>query len=517
MRRRFEQQLSLGVVPISEVKIDTRSRHELPPVLRALQHVFVTPSLNESLFTLLEEELLSGKKKTGRYGMSLWEIVVLGVVKLNLRLDYDNLYDLSNNHRSLRGILGVSSSDFSIGKTYKYSTLRDNIDLLSEELLKQINELVVKGCHEIIKKKEGAEVINLSVKSDSYVIESKIHFPTDMNLLWDSLRKSLDMINHLKKSGLALKGWKHIKKWYSNLRICYRKVSEIHRKKGANYKERLQSSATQYLESTKNFIAKVEKTLEEGVNLIKEGDLSNKQYKWLEQLVRYHGMVLKHYDLLNRRVIKGEKIPHKEKVFSIFESHVEWNNKGKLHKKVELGHNTLIATDQYNLILDHQVLENKVDKQMTIEIGQSIAQKYDEAFYHLASISFDRNFYSGLAKKTLSKIYDTVILPKPGKKTQAQREEEAQEEFVQKRKAHSAVEANINQLEHHGLDKCPNKGMKRFKAYAALGVLAYNLHQMGKILLQMDREKEKLKKAQQSQQAKTSTKQKQKSSRKQAA
>ena len=273
--------------------------------------------------------------------MSLWEIVVLGVVKLNLKLDYDNLYDLSNNHRTLRGILGVSSSDFSIGKEYKLSTLRDNVDLLSEELLKQVNELIVKGCHELIKKKEGVEVINLSVKSDSYVIESTIHFPTDMNLLWDSLRKSLAMIGHLKKSGLDLKGWRQINKWYSNLRKLYRKVSEIHRKKGANYKERLEKSATQYLKSTKRFMEKVGQTLILGAELIETGDLNKKQYKWLEELTYYHSMVVKHHNLLTRRVLEGEKIPHKEKIFSIFEPHVEWNSKGKLHNKVELGHNTL--------------------------------------------------------------------------------------------------------------------------------------------------------------------------------
>jgi hypothetical protein len=32
MRQRFEQQLELGILPISEVKINTKSRDELPPV-----------------------------------------------------------------------------------------------------------------------------------------------------------------------------------------------------------------------------------------------------------------------------------------------------------------------------------------------------------------------------------------------------------------------------------------------------------------------------------------------------
>ena len=42
MRQRFEQQLSLGVTPISEVEIRTKCRDEMPPLLVALQTIFVT-------------------------------------------------------------------------------------------------------------------------------------------------------------------------------------------------------------------------------------------------------------------------------------------------------------------------------------------------------------------------------------------------------------------------------------------------------------------------------------------
>ncbi|MEN0049448.1 MAG: ISNCY family transposase, partial [Bacteroidota bacterium] len=82
MRLRFEQQLKLGIVPISEVKLNIKSRHGLVPVLRALQYAFKTQELNEQIFELLEQEVKSGLQETGRYGMSLWEILVLGVVRL---------------------------------------------------------------------------------------------------------------------------------------------------------------------------------------------------------------------------------------------------------------------------------------------------------------------------------------------------------------------------------------------------------------------------------------------------
>jgi hypothetical protein len=55
MRKRFEQQGRLVVISISEVKLPLKSRDELPPILRALQHIYVTPELNEEVFRILEE------------------------------------------------------------------------------------------------------------------------------------------------------------------------------------------------------------------------------------------------------------------------------------------------------------------------------------------------------------------------------------------------------------------------------------------------------------------------------
>ncbi len=52
MRKRFEQQRKLGIIPISKVKLPVKSRDELPPILRALQHIYVTPELNEEVFRI---------------------------------------------------------------------------------------------------------------------------------------------------------------------------------------------------------------------------------------------------------------------------------------------------------------------------------------------------------------------------------------------------------------------------------------------------------------------------------
>lgn len=50
-----------------------------------------------------------------------------------------------------------------------------------------------------------------ALKTDSYVIESNVHFPTDYNLLWDCMRKSIDMVEKVLKCYPELKGWRKIK------------------------------------------------------------------------------------------------------------------------------------------------------------------------------------------------------------------------------------------------------------------------------------------------------------------
>ena len=58
------------------------------------------------------------------------------------------------------------------------------------------------------------------------------------------------------------------------------------------------------------------------------------------------------------------------------------------------------------------------------------------------------------------------------------------------RHAHSAIESNINMLEHHGLNRCFDKGLRGFKRCVRLSIVAYNLHQLGNALLEKDREQE---------------------------
>lgn len=157
MRKRFEQQQQLGLLAIADVEIPLKSRHELPAILAGLQHVFCDPELNAEAFGLIESCLYGedqGRQGQGRPGLDLWEILVLGIVRLGTDSDWDALQHMANYDQLLRGILGVHGTRFgSKTKEYKRQTLVDTVSLLDEETLAGINSLVVGKAHQILKKK----------------------------------------------------------------------------------------------------------------------------------------------------------------------------------------------------------------------------------------------------------------------------------------------------------------------------------------------------------------------------
>jgi hypothetical protein len=62
MRKRFEPQEEIGLMPIADIVINENCRDAFPKLLLALKEIFVNPQYNERIFTILEKKLLQNKK-----------------------------------------------------------------------------------------------------------------------------------------------------------------------------------------------------------------------------------------------------------------------------------------------------------------------------------------------------------------------------------------------------------------------------------------------------------------------
>jgi hypothetical protein len=108
--------------------------------------------------------------------MRLWDILVLGTLRLNLNCDYDRVIELANEHNTLRQMLGHGLVDEE--DKYRLQTLKDNVSLLTPSVLDDINQIVVQAGHGLL----GKDTSALGGRCDSFVVETDVHYPTDINI-----------------------------------------------------------------------------------------------------------------------------------------------------------------------------------------------------------------------------------------------------------------------------------------------------------------------------------------------
>lgn len=473
MRKRFDVQYELGATPIEDVQIPTKSRDEMPAVLRALQYVYSTPELSKKVFAILERKITKGiNNRTGRPGAMLWEILVFGVVRQAREMDFDHLHHVVNYDSLVRKILGISDFGDNL-KSYPLQTIKDNVALLDEDTLDEINTVIVKAGHQLKKNEK------LNVKIDSFVVETNVHFPTDLNLLWDAGRKCLDLIRDICEDTPIDMGWRKHRAWRKRLKSAYHKAAK--RTYGGGRKTVAgKKAALAYLQVAEKLSRKIKTSKESLESWSKDDKQKTAKYYKLHLFEHYLDT---HIRLVRQRIILDRIIPHKDKMFSLFEPHTRWIKKGKAGDKVELGLPLVIATDQYSFILAHHVMEQEQDVDIAVPLVERLVNHY-----LIDSASFDKGFWSPTNHEKLKVLVNNLVLPKKGKRNKQETEREHTEMFRKLRQSHAAVESNINCLEHHALNRCPDKGPDRFKMYCALGIVTYNLHKVGNILLEQERE-----------------------------
>ena len=319
MREVHRSQFQLGQVPVEKVWINPKSRDDIPAVLKGLQHIWCDEALRARLFVLLDEHILPEADRTvGRPGMDLWQILVLGVLKQGLGCDFDRLHDLTNHHQTIRAFLG--HGDFDDKTRYEYQTVVDNVSLLTPELLSAVGRLVVESGHKVAKKKPGEP---LRGRCDSFVVETDVHYPTDVSLLWDAVRCLLRETG-LTAEQYAVRGWRQWRHLSREVKKLFNRVRSTRR--AQRHPERVAA----YVERCRALVERAEATLDvlrgQGV-----GELGCRSISGLVAHAR------RQIDQVERRLLRGETIPHEEKVFSIFEEHTRWVSKGKAGTPVELG------------------------------------------------------------------------------------------------------------------------------------------------------------------------------------
>ena len=483
MRSVINHQMMFGQTDISAIQFHEKSRDDMPKILRGLQAIYTNIELRKQVFSILEEVLPERKKgkgkadsRTGRPGMNQWAILVMGVVRLVRNADYDHLHDMVNHHDMLRKMLG--HNDWTDKTCYKLQTIKDNVRLFTPQLLDRISREVVIEGHALVKRKEHGEVIPLRCRCDSFVVETNVHFPADIKQLSDAIRKTIKLCAHLSVE-LGSTQWRKSSETLRKIKRLLRAMQN-HKCSTSKSPEKKTVKDEKYKELVRNYLDEVDYQLQRAENTGKELGANKPLFK--SELKYYIAHANLQIGQIRRRVFNNEVIPHEEKVFSVFQPHTEWISKGKAGVPVELGLPVCIVEDQFGFILHHKVMQKTTDSAIAV----SIVEETKKRFSNLYSVSYDKGFHSKTNRTDLILLVEKVVLPKKGKLSVADKSRESEPEFKRLRRKHSAVESAINGLEVHGLDICPDDGIKGFERYVALAVLSRNIHQFGALLLNQD-------------------------------
>ena len=111
--------------------------------------------------------------------MALWRILVMGVLKQGLGCD--RVQELANQHRTVREFLGHGA--FAQDEVYQLQTIMDN------------GPSVDTGAAVGGRGSRGGEWASVAGKKPGEplrgrcdVVETNVHYPTDVGLLWDAMR-----------------------------------------------------------------------------------------------------------------------------------------------------------------------------------------------------------------------------------------------------------------------------------------------------------------------------------------
>jgi hypothetical protein len=481
--------MSIGQRDIADIQIDVSSRDDIPSILLGLQHIYTIQPLRDAVFKILEdvaptkldnEEAKVVSINKGRPGMDQWSILVLGTLRLGLNADYDRILELANQHRTLREMLGLGC--FDTDKRYCLQTLKDNLKLFTPKVMARINVEVIQAGYQLLDLDIHAMIRG---RCDSFVLKTDVHFPTDINLLYDAIRTLIHVCAKWHAQHV-LPGWRNHESNRRQFKRLYRKLQQLKHSTSKNEAKKaakdleIKQAYQDYIDLAGFYLERTQTSIQVLKNDYKIPDIL------LADLHTFSQHAGRQIDQIRRRALQGETIPHAEKVFSLFQPHTEWISKGKAGVPVELGLRICIMEDSHGFILHSQVMQKTTDDKVAVPMVEATKAHFPS----FNACSFDKGFHSPDNQKELKSHLDQVVLPKKGKLSKADQEREYTPEFMQAKKQHSAVESAINALEVHGLDKCPDHGIDAFERYVALAVLSRNIQKLGTI--KRDKERQRL-------------------------
>lgn len=400
------------------------------------------------LISLLSEDILSGSKVSefGRKDTPTVEQVVRAAIyKEFKKLTYRDLEYAQSDSRICCTFIKLDERKFySFQVWHKYISKVKQSSL--QAFLVTLNQIAIE---------EGLEDL-VAIRTDSTVIESNIHYPTNNSLTWDCIKEAHRLLSQLaKKEGLKIRDYR------SGAKSNHFKINNSKSdKRVALFKKQL-VLFTKSINQVDKFVKKKDYTTLESLGLVTA-------LKDLQPLMEQV------YSMTYRKQIECKSVPNDEKLFSIYELHTDIIVKGG--REVLFGHKVNLTDGKSKLILDCEILKgNPSDSQLLSQTLERVKKHYGSTPKSLAAdggyaskANLEQATQMGLTNVVFNKVVGSLKNLVSSKNMQ-----------TRLRKWRSGIEATISNLKRgFNISRCNWKGWENFQTKVLWSVIAYNIRVM---------------------------------------
>ncbi len=400
--------------------------------------------------------------RTGRRGLAPDRLLRCCVMK---HLKGWSFRDLERELRS--NLVYRRFTHFDADITPEFTVFSRSFALLSPAVTAEIHQRVVRlACEYGVAQGE-------KIRTDTTVVESNVHYPTDSSLLGDGIRvlsRSLERIADECKTG-ALEVVDHgraVKHRLLEISRAAKSLTEANQ-------QRMRDSYQKLMGLTRSVVRQASEVVQ----------------RWRKGRLKVVGTVLgvatqigqlRHFLPLvenvirqtKERVVKGNS--HVEdKVLSLFEPHTEVIRKGKAHKPNEFGRLVRIDEVENGIVSGYQVLVGNPDDSTS---WMSALEQHQACFGRVPEMATgDRGFFSAKNEREAEALgVKKVALPARGRLSAKRAELQKQRWFRRALRWRAGIEATMSTLKHpFSMARATYKGDRGFQRYVGWCVITKNL------------------------------------------
>lgn len=368
-------------------------------------------------------------------------------------------------------VIRVAESDFlrnftriGMGEVPNFTFLGDALKCIKPETWLKINEALLK-----YGKTEGM-VSGESLRLDSTVSESNIHYPTDAHLLWDGYRVLSRLMTQIRESDRRLDCCN---------RFHVNKIKALFTFVSTHCSKKNKSTVRRVNKKMRTLIERVEWIIEVGLNVKKhaweKGCGSIAAFAFVEALERMLPLVAQVAAQSRRAWINGETVPAAERIFSIFEEHTELLKRGKARQPVEFGHLVTLGQTAEKFIsyyaIEKHSRHDTAYKDEVLEDHKKKFGSYPDRF------TADKNYHISIDDtKEWEKKIEVYSVGKKGRRNEEEDDREHSKSFRAAQRFRAGCEGSISVLKRaFGLKRCLNRGFKSFASSVGCLVFCHNL------------------------------------------